>query len=77
MHNKVAMIKPYSLLLGVAIGYWAIIRRLVTWARWMRLCKVLESIWLHKIEVALASIISHVIENDMKDTYRKELTKAG
>ena len=43
----------------------------------MRLCKVLESIWLHKIEVALASIISHVIENDMKDTYRKELTKAG
>lgn len=43
----------------------------------MRLSIVLESIWLHKIEAALASIIFHVIENDIKDTYRKELTKAG
>ena len=43
----------------------------------MRLSIVLESIWLHKIEVALASIIFHVIENDIKDTYRKKLAKAG
>ena len=43
----------------------------------MRLSKVLESIWLHKIEVALASINYHVIKNDIKDTCRKELAKAG
>ena len=71
------MIKPYSLLLRVAIRCWAIIRRFVTWARWMRLSIVVESIWLHKIEVALASINYHVIEYDIKDTYRKKLAKAG
>ena len=71
------MIKPYSLLLGVAIGCWAIIRRLVTWARWMRLSIVLDSIWLHKIEAALARFNYHVTVNDIKDTNRKKLAKAG
>ena len=71
------MIKPYSLLLGVAIRGWTIIRRLVTWARWMRLSIVLESLRLQMIEVALASLNYHVIEYDIKDTYRKKLAKAG
>lgn len=43
----------------------------------MRLSIVLESIWLYKIEVALASINYHVIEYDIKDTYRKKLAQAG
>ena len=43
----------------------------------MRLSIVLESIWLHKIEAALARFNYHVTVNDIKDTYRKKLAKAG
>ena len=70
MHNKVAMIKPYSLLFRSSDLRWAIIRRLVTWARWMISSIVLESIWLHKIEVAFARFNYHVTVNDIKDTFK-------
>lgn len=43
----------------------------------MKLSIVLESILLHKIEVALARFYYHVIVNDIKDSYRKKLAKAG
>ena len=43
----------------------------------MRLSLVLESLRLQKIEAALARYNYHVIVNDIKDTHRKKLAKAG